>query len=290
MHLHTDDVDVAQFCRTFVNCGQLVECNPELILAQTGGDVFVRLRSHIGVDAQRDRRAQVFGTRDAIYAFQLGLALDVEAVNGLVERVFDFLTRFAHAGKRAFCRIATRSDYTKKFAAGNNVEPRSSIREQLQDSANRVSFDGITNQVIEWRKRLVQTQVMIENSARAVNISGRAKFLRHGLKIYVFAAETSVAVMKKMHVVAAFVPNGEAKISGAWHQRLNFKVHYTSRQKPILRATINAIAAAKRARTMCLPSINSSPRTACVARSKNASPTWAIRSPGRQVERYARQQ
>ena len=108
---------------------------------------------------------------------------------------------------------------------------------------------------------------MIENSARAVNISGRAKFLRHALKIYVFAAETSVAVMKKMHVVAAFVPNAEAKISGAWHQRLyNFKVHYPSSLKPILRAAINAIPAAKLVRTIFFPCFNISPRTACVAR------------------------
>src|SRR5207253_10852894 len=124
-----------------------------------GGYVFMRVRSNVGVDAQRDRRGQFFGTRDAIYAFQPGLALDVEAVNALVERVFDFLTRFAHAGKRAFCRIATRSDYTKKFAAGNNVEPRFSIREQLQNSAIRVRFDRITNQVIEWRKRCVQARI-----------------------------------------------------------------------------------------------------------------------------------
>src|SRR4029077_8989043 len=137
--------------------------DPELVLPRTGGDVFVRLRSHIGVGAQRDRRAQVFGTRDAIYAFQLGLALDIEAVNALVERVFDFLSRFAHTRKGAFCRIATRSEYTKKFAAGNNVEPRSSIREQLQDSAIRVRFDRVTNQVIQWGERGVQPRVMIEN-------------------------------------------------------------------------------------------------------------------------------
>src|SRR4029077_4921871 len=110
----------------------------------------------------------VFGSRDVIYAFQLGLALDVEAINALVERVFDFLRRFAHARKRAFCRIATRSEYTKKFAAGNNVETRACICEQLQDSAIRVRFDRITNQVIEWRKGRVQPRVMIENSARAV--------------------------------------------------------------------------------------------------------------------------
>jgi hypothetical protein len=33
-------------------------------------------------------------------------------------------------------------------------------------------------------------------------------------------AKGSVVVMEKIHVVAAFVSNAEAKISGAWHKRL----------------------------------------------------------------------
>src|SRR5207249_6147896 len=101
------------------------------------------------------------GTRDAIYAFQLGLALNIEAVNALLERVFDFLTRFAHARKRAFCRIATRSEYTKKFATGNDVKPRARVCEQLQDRAIRVRFNRITNQVDRKSTRLNSSHVSI---------------------------------------------------------------------------------------------------------------------------------
>ena len=101
----------------------------------------------------------------------------------------------------------------------------------------------------------------------ALNINRSAEALRHARQIDAFTVELSVAVMKKMHVVAVFVPNAEAKISGAWHQRLyNFKVHYPSSLKPILRAAINAIPAAKLVRTIFFPCFNISPRTACVAR------------------------
>ena len=101
MHLHANNLDVAHFGGALVNVGDAIQRDTELIFARTGRDVFVRMRIDIGIDAQCDRRARFFCTRDAIDVFQFRFTLDIEAVNALLERVFDFLSRFAYAGERA---------------------------------------------------------------------------------------------------------------------------------------------------------------------------------------------
>jgi hypothetical protein len=80
------------------------------------------MRIDIGIHAQCNRRACFFFARNATDVFQFRFTLDVEAVNALLERVLDFLSRFAHARERALGRIATSSEHTIKFAARNDVE------------------------------------------------------------------------------------------------------------------------------------------------------------------------
>ena len=80
-------------------------------------------------------------------------------------------------------------------------------------------------------------------------------------------AKASVVVMEKIHVVAAFVSNAEAKISGAWHKRLyNLSDCYPSILRARLRTAINAIPAEKLVRTRLFPCFNISPSTAWPAR------------------------
>ena len=121
----------------------------------------MRSRIDIGISAQSNRCAQVFRTCEAIDVIQLRFALDIEAVNTLLERVFDLLTRFAHSGERAARRIAPSCDHTIKLAAGNDVEARARIGEQVQDRAIRVRFDCVANQMIERRKRGIEPRVVI---------------------------------------------------------------------------------------------------------------------------------
>ena len=67
----------------------------------------------------------------SINVLELSFAFDIEAADTLFERVLDFFTGFAHAGERAFSRVATRCEHPIKFAAGNDVETGPFIGEQL---------------------------------------------------------------------------------------------------------------------------------------------------------------
>src|SRR6266496_2764931 len=150
MHLYADDVDVAHFDGAFVKRLDVIKCDPEFVLARTRVDIFVRMRIDVRIDAQRHRRARLFRASDAIDELQFRFALDIKAVNSLLERVLDFLTRFAHAGERAFCSRTCwsyRKD-AKKLAAGYDVKTCARICEQFQDRAIRVRLNRVTNEMI----------------------------------------------------------------------------------------------------------------------------------------------
>ena len=199
MHLHADDLDVAQFRCALVNCGKLVKRDAKLVLARAGRNVFVRVRIDIGVSTQSDRRTQIFRDCDSADMFQLRFTLNVEAVNALLERELNLLTRLAHPGERATRRINPGCYHTIKLAAGNDVEAGAGLCQQLQDRASRVRFDRVTNQVIKRRQRRIEPRIVIENCSRTVNVKWRAKFLGHDCKIDIFAIEMPFAITKKMH-------------------------------------------------------------------------------------------
>jgi hypothetical protein len=70
--------------------------------------------------------------------------------------------------------------------------------------------------VIKLRECSIQTRQVIEDCSRAVNVRGRAKFLRQARKIDIFAVKLAVLIVKKMHVVAAVAAeNMQSKASGA---------------------------------------------------------------------------
>src|SRR6059058_2656511 len=121
--------------------------------------------------------------------------------------------------------------------------------------------------MIQRAERSIQARVVIKNRLRAVNISRRAYFGRDTGEVDLFAIEMPVAIAERMHVVAAFVPNAETKISGAWHKRLhNFSIGYPISLRPIFRIAISPTPIEKLVSTSLFPCLSISPRTACAAR------------------------
>ena len=96
-------------------------------------------------------------------------------------------------------RIAAGRENAKKFAAGNDVEPRAFPRKQIEDGAIRVRFDRVADQVIDLAQRRIEPSVVIENRARAVDIERRAIFLRDAFEIHAFAMQAAVVIMKRVH-------------------------------------------------------------------------------------------
>ena len=123
-------------------------------------------------------------------------ALDVETQDLLLERILDFLLRLADSGEGAKPRIAAGRENTKEFAAGNDVEPGAFPRKEIEDGAIRVRFDRVANQVIDLAQRRIQSSIVVENRARAVDIEWRPIFLRDPFEIDAFAMQAAVVITK----------------------------------------------------------------------------------------------
>jgi hypothetical protein len=87
------------------------------------------MRIDIGIYSQCNWRACSFCTRDAIDVVQFRFTFHVEAANALLERILDFITRFANPRKSALGGVATNGEDAIKFAAGHDVETCARIGE-----------------------------------------------------------------------------------------------------------------------------------------------------------------
>ncbi len=85
-HLH-----VIQLCGALVNPQRLIDSQPELVLAQAGGDVRVGFRIHVGVDPDGDGRHTAKTGCDRVQHFQLRRGFQVEAVNAQLQGPGHFL-------------------------------------------------------------------------------------------------------------------------------------------------------------------------------------------------------
>ena len=74
MAVDAGDTQVWQRVGSPVDLECLVDIDTELVVAQAGRDVRVRLGIDIGIDANRDRRELAALGRDAVEAFEFGAA------------------------------------------------------------------------------------------------------------------------------------------------------------------------------------------------------------------------
>ena len=76
----------------------------------------MRVRIDIGIDAQRDRRARLFRASDFVDVFKLPCALDIKAINALVDRILDLVVGFADSREGALFRIGAGFERAEKLA------------------------------------------------------------------------------------------------------------------------------------------------------------------------------
>ena len=199
MHLDAPDQNVREPRGPSIDRRDAVQGDAELIFVAPGGNIAMGAGVDVGINPHRDRRADFFGAGNPVDPFQLRFALDVETQDPFVESIFDFFARFADAGEGAFRRGAARFQDPKKLAARNDVEPRSGVREQFQDRAIRVGFNGITDEAIQWTERCVKPAIMIENRASTVNVKRRTELFHHAGECDFFTVKLALAIMKRVH-------------------------------------------------------------------------------------------
>ena len=103
MHLQALELEVRKFAgRHLVKRFNEFKVHAEFVFSLPGGDVFVRSRLHIGIDAHGYRSLYSHGRGDGVNGAQFRLRFHIEAVNALFQGVADFRLCFSHAGIGAF--------------------------------------------------------------------------------------------------------------------------------------------------------------------------------------------
>ena len=127
----------------------------EFIALQTGGDIGVGLRVHIGVDADAHRRDFAARQRHCAQHIQLGFALHIEASDTGIQRLAHLGAGFAHARKNHLVRLTTGSQHTAEFATRDDVKAATRLGEDLQHTQRRIGFHRVMHQRIASRKSLL---------------------------------------------------------------------------------------------------------------------------------------
>ena len=144
-------------CCALVDAQGLADVDAELVLAQAGGDVGMRVGEDVGIDAQGEAGDALEFAGAGGKQGEFGFALDVELEDAGVEREVDFRGGLADAGEDdAADGFGCGGEDALKFAAGDDVETRAMRGEELEDGERGVGFDGVADEVIAAREGLLK--------------------------------------------------------------------------------------------------------------------------------------
>jgi hypothetical protein len=212
VHLQAAQLHVGQFASgAGVEFGNLIEVDAELVLGLASGDVLVGLRVHVRVHAHGGGRNDSEIAGDFVEVAQLFLALDVEGVDTLLQRVLDFRAGLADAGESAFARVAAGLDHAEEFAGGDDVEARVFRHQQLQHGEIGVRLHGVGDLVVDLAEGGIQAPVVVADRVCRVDVEGGAVLIGEGLEIDVLAVQRAIPVGKSVHARRVDAPRPARK-------------------------------------------------------------------------------
>jgi hypothetical protein len=150
--LHPGDHEARQEPGLAKDSRRLFDGHAELVLAQAGGDVGMRLGIDVGIHAQRDRGPRPAGSGERRETPQLRLALDVELADPRVETEGQFLVRLPHPREHDVLGLEARARGLFQLTARDDVGARSHGGEDLEQLDRRIGLERIADPVRHRRK------------------------------------------------------------------------------------------------------------------------------------------
>ena len=173
MAVHPHDLDVGQGDGAAVGLDRGVDADAELALLHAGGDVGMRLRVHVGIDAKAHRRHHAHGPGHLVQHLHLLLRLDVEHQNAGAQRILHLIPRLAHAREDHLARVGAGLEHPEELAAGNDVETGALVHEGAQHPKVGVGLDREADQMAARGKGLVETPEGVTQLGKAVHVHRR---------------------------------------------------------------------------------------------------------------------
>ena len=170
VRLHAPDFQMRKLRGDLIDFRRSVDADAELVFAFSSRNEFVRFGVHIGIHSNGNRGFYAEGTRDFIDAGEFALALDIEGVNALLERVGNLLTRLPNACKSAAPGLSTGFQNAEQLAARDDVESGPHFGEEVQNSEVGIGFDGVADEMVERCQRGIEAPVVFADRGGGVNI------------------------------------------------------------------------------------------------------------------------
>ncbi len=162
----------------------------------------MRLRIHVGVDAEGDRCLLACLDRALIEDFELRFGFDVEAVNSGLKREIHLTGRLADTGEHdAACRNAG-GERAAQFAFGNDVDAGAELAERLQHRLVRIRLHGVADHGVDIAEGFGEDAVVALKRCGRIAIERRADGLGDFRNGDVLGVKDAVAVFKVVHGVS----------------------------------------------------------------------------------------
>ena len=159
----------------------------------------MRLGVDVGIDAQRHVRGVSEALGHLAQRAQLGLALDVEAEDALLQRVGHLLARLADAGEDDLvCRHAG-GERAPQLALGDDVHAGAKLGERAQHRLVRVGFDGIADERVLPGEGFRQHAVVPLQRRRRIAIERRSHLGGEARERDILGVQHAVLVMEMVH-------------------------------------------------------------------------------------------
>ena len=172
------EAHVRELPRAAVKRRRLLDGNAELALFEAGGDIGMRARIHIRIDAQAHRRHAAQGAGNVVQPLEFGVGFDVEAMNPGRKRCAHLGLGLAHTRKHDLRGFTTGTQHALELAARNNVEAAAQAREQVEHRKVGVGLDGVAHQVVAATERRIEgAETLLDGGAR-VDVTRRTHRVR----------------------------------------------------------------------------------------------------------------
>ena len=233
--LNATDFQMRQRRGDFVDLWRAVETDAELVFAFSSGDELVRLGIDIRIHADGDRGFHAERTGDFVDALEFSLALDIEGINALAERVGDFLAGLADTGKSAAVSAGAGFENAEQLAARDDVESRAEPGEDLEDGEVRIGLHRETDEVIKRRQRGVEAAVVFPNRIRRIDIGRRPEAVRDFIKFHSLAMQRAIDIRKQMHraKMGSFFRPVNRSLASYWPRRTREPGKFTMKRQTI---------------------------------------------------------
>src|SRR5262249_41249226 len=143
VRVQADDLDVGEGAGPRAQGTHVADRDAELVDLQAGRDVRMRLRVHVGVDADRDPRAYVPLARQLIDAPDLPFRFDIDRADAEIDRVDELGIRLADAREDNLRRDEAGAHRDVDLAGRVRIGMAAEAPEQARDRERRVRLERI---------------------------------------------------------------------------------------------------------------------------------------------------